>query len=148
MGKMNYIMGNRERRGSLTRSWQRLSQIGDITLSFLFLFLKWTCRGYPLCLLGGGVGLLLIRSWVLGNESHENRNGVLLFYICVWKRENFISFNERKVTFMKHVKKQKLNRKDRFILALATIVRVLITPIFIWYRLYLWVWDGTMFNKK
>ena len=49
---------------------------------------------------------------------------------------------------MKHVKNQKLNRKDRFILALATIVRVLITPIFIWYRLYLWVWDGTMFNKK
>ena len=49
---------------------------------------------------------------------------------------------------MKHVKKQKLNRKDRFILVLATIVRVLITPIFIWYRLYLWVWDGTMFNRK
>ena len=49
---------------------------------------------------------------------------------------------------MKHVKKQKLNRKDQFILALATIVRVLITPIFVWYRLYLWVWDGTMFNKK
>ena len=49
---------------------------------------------------------------------------------------------------MKYVKKQKLNRKDRFILVLATIVRVLITPIFMWYRLYLWVWDGTMFNKK
>ena len=63
-------------------------------------------------------------------------------------RVKYISFNERKVTFMKHVKKQKLNRKDRFILALATIVRVLITPIFMWYRLYLWVWDGTMFNKK
>ena len=31
-----------------------------------------TARGYPLCLLGGGVGLLLIRSWVLGNEAHEN----------------------------------------------------------------------------
>ena len=29
--------------------------------------------------MGGGVGLLLIRSWVLGNEAHENRNGVLLF---------------------------------------------------------------------
>ena len=27
--------------------------------------------------MGGGVGLLLIRSWVLGNEAHENRNGVL-----------------------------------------------------------------------
>ena len=26
----------------------------------------------------------MIRSWVLGNESHENRNGVLLFlYYCV-----------------------------------------------------------------
>ena len=90
----------------------------------------------------------MIRSWVLGNEAHENRNGVLLFYICVLKRVKYISFNERKVTFMKHVKKQKLNRKDRFILVLATIVRVLITPIFMWYRLYLWVWDGTMFNKK
>ena len=33
--------------------------------------------------LGGGVGLLLIRSWVLGNEAHENRNGVLLFiFVC------------------------------------------------------------------
>ena len=63
-------------------------------------------------------------------------------------RVKYSHFNERKVTFMKHVKKQKLNRKDRFILALATIVRVLITPIFVWYRLYLWVWDGTMFNKK
>ena len=63
-------------------------------------------------------------------------------------RVKYSHFNERKVTFMKHVKKQKLNRKDRFILALATIVRVLITPIFMWYRLYLWVWDGTMFNKK
>ena len=69
-------------------------------------------------------------------------------YLCVLKRVKYISFNERKVTFMKHVKKQKLNRKDRFILTLATIVRVLITPIFMWYRLYLWVWDGTMFNKK
>lgn len=26
----------------------------------------------------------MIRSWVLGNEAHENRNGVLLFlYMCV-----------------------------------------------------------------
>lgn len=26
----------------------------------------------------------MIRSWVLGNEAHENRNGVLLFYLlCV-----------------------------------------------------------------
>ena len=70
-------------------------------------------------------------------------------FIFVLKRVKYISFNERKVTFMKHVKKQKLNRKDHlFIDVLATIVRVLITPIFVWYRLYLWVWDGTMFNKK
>lgn len=25
-----------------------------------------------------------------------------------------------------------------------TIFRVLLTPIFVCYRLYLWVWDGTM----
>ena len=50
---------------------------------------------------------------------------------------------------MKQFKKQKLNRKDHlFIDVLATIVRVPLTPIFIWYRLYLWVWDGTMFNKN
>ena len=50
---------------------------------------------------------------------------------------------------MKQFKEQNLNRKDHlFIVALATIVRVLLTPIFIWYRLYLWVWDGTMFNKN
>ena len=28
----------------------------------------------------------MIRSWVLGNEAHENRNGVLLFYICVCEK--------------------------------------------------------------
>ena len=51
--------------------------------------------------------------------------------------------------FMKQFKKQKLNRKDHlFIKVLATIVTMLLTPIFIWYRLYLWVWDGTMFNKN
>ena len=49
--------------------------------------LKRTCRGHPLCLLGGGVGLLLIRSWVLGNEAHENRNGVLTIFI-VGKRQS------------------------------------------------------------
>ena len=50
---------------------------------------------------------------------------------------------------MKQFKKQKLNRKDYlFIEVLATIVRILLTPIFIWYRLYLWVWDGTMFDKN
>ena len=25
----------------------------------------------------------MIRSWVLGNEAHENRNGVLLFFLFV-----------------------------------------------------------------
>lgn len=50
---------------------------------------------------------------------------------------------------MKQFKEQKLNRKDHlFIDVLAPIVRALLTPIFIWYRLYLWVWDGTMFNEN
>lgn len=54
---------------------------------------------------------------------------------------------------MKQFKKQKLNGKDHLAIdVLATIVRVLLTPIFIWYRLYLWVWDGTIyktiFNKN
>lgn len=29
---------------------------------------------------------------------------------------------------------------------MAIIFRILLTPIFVWYRLYLWVWDGTMFD--
>ena len=50
---------------------------------------------------------------------------------------------------MKQFKKQQLNRKDHAAIdVLATLTRVLLTPIFIWYRLYLWVWDGTMFNKN
>ena len=50
---------------------------------------------------------------------------------------------------MKQFKKHKLNRKDYlFDEVLVTIVRILLTPIFIWYRLYLWVWDGTMFNEN
>jgi len=50
----------------------------------------------------------------------------------------------RKVLYFE---KETLNRKDyRNIEVLATIVRVLLTPIFVWYRLYLWVWDGTMFK--
>ena len=36
-----------------------------------------TCRDYPLSLSGRGVGLLLIRSNILGNEVFENRNGIL-----------------------------------------------------------------------
>ena len=50
------------------------------------------------------------------------------------------------VMFMKQFKKQKLNRNVLWVL--ASIVRILLTPIFIWYRLYLWVWDGTMFDKN
>ena len=53
------------------------------------------------------------------------------------------------VIYMEQFKKQKLNSRDHLLFdVLATVVRVLITPIFIWYRLYLWVWDGTMFNKN
>lgn len=31
--------------------------------------------------------------------------------------------------------------------SLMTICRILLTPLLVWYRLYLWVWDGTMFDK-
>ena len=48
---------------------------------------------------------------------------------------------------MEHYKHITLNKKDhRFTDIIATCFRVLLTPIFIWYRLHLWVWDGTMFN--
>ena len=48
---------------------------------------------------------------------------------------------------MKHFEEAKLNRKDyRNIEVLATIVRILLLPILVWYRLYLWVYDGTMFK--
>lgn len=42
----------------------------------------------------------MIRSWVLGNEAHENRNGVLLFILlCV--SENYNSYyEERRVIFV------------------------------------------------
>ena len=96
--------------------------------------------------MGGGVGLLLIRSWVLGNEAHENRNGVLLLCLCVAK---FTTPIMKGVIYMEQFKKHKLNKKDYLAdEVLVTILRVLLTPIFIWYRLYLWVWDGTMFNKN
>ena len=53
------------------------------------------------------------------------------------------------VIYMEQFKKHKLNKKDYLAdEVLVTIIRVLLTPIFIWYRLYLWVWDGTMFNKN
>ena len=49
---------------------------------------------------------------------------------------------------MEHYEKITLNRKDyRNTEIVMTFFRVLLTPIFIWYRLYLWVWDGTMFDK-
>ena len=49
---------------------------------------------------------------------------------------------------MKQFEKQKLNRKDHAVIdVLATIVRVLLTPILVWYRIYLWVWDGS-FTKN
>ena len=52
------------------------------------------------------------------------------------------------VIFMERYKKITLNKKDyKNVEIVATIFRVLLTPIFIWYRLYLWVWDGTMFDK-
>ena len=48
---------------------------------------------------------------------------------------------------MKHYKHITLTKKDHRIMDIAEIFfRVLLTPILIWYRLYLWVWDGTMFN--
>ena len=53
------------------------------------------------------------------------------------------------VIYMEQFKKHKLNKKDYLAdEVLVTILRVLLTPIFIWYRLYLWVWDGTMSNKS
>ena len=63
-------------------------------------------------------------------------------------REKYMLLYERS-DYMEQFKKHKLNRKDYlFDEVLVTIVRILLTPIFIWYRLYLWVWDGTMFNKN
>lgn len=48
---------------------------------------------------------------------------------------------------MKHYEKMHLNRKDHKVMdIIATILRVLLTPIFVLYRLYLWVWDGSMFK--
>lgn len=48
---------------------------------------------------------------------------------------------------MKHFEEANLNRKDyRNIEVLTTVVRILLLPILVWYRLYLWVYDGTMFK--
>lgn len=50
---------------------------------------------------------------------------------------------------MKRFKKQTLDSKDRIWMeVLVTVCRVLLTPILMWYRLYLWVWDGTMFGNE
>ena len=47
----------------------------------------------------------MIRSWVLGNEAHENRNGVLLFILlCV--SEKYKAYYERMVIFMTDSEKQ------------------------------------------
>ena len=50
---------------------------------------------------------------------------------------------------MKHFEEANLNRKDyRNIEVLATVARILLLPILVWYRLYLWVYDGTMFKWR
>ena len=50
---------------------------------------------------------------------------------------------------MKRFKEKNLSRRDyTFIDVLVIITRILLTPIFVWYRLYLWVWDGSCFNKN
>ena len=48
---------------------------------------------------------------------------------------------------MKHFEETTLNRKDyRNTEVLATIIRILLLPTLVWYRLYLWVYDGAMFK--
>ena len=48
---------------------------------------------------------------------------------------------------MERFQNKPLNKKDyKSIEVFATIARILLTPVFIWYRIYLWVWDGTMFR--
>ena len=60
-----------------------------------------TCIDYLLSLLGGRVGLLLARSQVLGNEAYENRNGFLIFYKNISKKQSKSDIKER---FKQHVK--------------------------------------------
>ena len=49
---------------------------------------------------------------------------------------------------MKHFENQTLgNRKKLLFKVVATVLRLLLTPIMVWYRLYLWVWDGEIFEK-
>lgn len=44
----------------------------------------------------------------------------------------------------KNFTQYKIKRTIKNVLIIA--LRVLLTPIFVWYRLYLWVWDGTMYD--
>lgn len=47
----------------------------------------------------------------------------------------------------KRFKKVELDSRDyRGIEIAATVCRILLTPIFQPYRIYLWVWDGSMFK--
>lgn len=49
---------------------------------------------------------------------------------------------------MKRFEKKTLSKDDhKNIERLAALMRFLLTPIFVWYRIYLWVWDGSMFNE-
>ena len=55
---------------------------------------------------------------------------------------------KRKEFTMKRFEPHYFKKEDhRKVEIAATICRVLLTPIFVWYRLYLWVWDGTMFKN-
>lgn len=48
---------------------------------------------------------------------------------------------------MKRFEKQYLNKRDHFWTeVVVSVMKILLTPMLIWYRLYLWVWDGSMFN--
>ncbi len=50
---------------------------------------------------------------------------------------------------MNRFHKVELNRERSIIYDGALIIcRLLLFPILIWYRLYLWVYDGEMFNKR
>ena len=46
---------------------------------------------------------------------------------------------------MRRFEKKHLDSRDYKSTVIAvTICRVLLTPILVWYRIYLWVWDGTI----
>ena len=89
----SFIFNSRELQGVLWETdsymrspwWGPKACRGSNPTLLLFLFSFWNehVETIHLCILGWEVVLLLIRSWVLGNEANENRNGALLFYICV-----------------------------------------------------------------